>query len=89
MTEKRKKEIYKFKKFLVENHVLGTFTANIENDENYFRKDYCFISLKDFLEKRAQLTDFLTYAFDWSKTKQGHNFWEDLDVKWRRHARNN
>jgi hypothetical protein len=88
MTEKSKKEIYKFKKFLVENHVLGTFTTNIENDENYFRKEYGFISLKDFLEKRSK-EDFLSFAFDWSKTKEGHIFWQDLDTKWLRYARNN
>ena len=88
MTGKKKKEIYKFKKFLVENHVLGTFTTNIENDENYFKEDYGFIGLRDFLEKRPK-EGFLEYAFDWSETKQGHNFWEDLDVKWIRHVRNN
>jgi hypothetical protein len=29
------------------------------------------------------VTNFINYAFTWCKTKQGHEFWGHLDIKWR------
>lgn len=83
MTEKKKREIYNFKKFLVANHALSSYITSIESDENFFIKDFGFMGLRDFFEKRVQ-EDFLCYAFDWSHTSQGHNFWSSLNIEWQK-----
>ena len=85
MTIEKKKTLCKFKKFLCNNHLLNTFVYYIEDKNNYFKYDFDFTCLKDYLEKTDK-EKFVLNAFDWSHTKQGHNFWSDLDSKWKFYA---
>ena len=39
-------------------------------------------TFEDYCDKINNYKIFLVYAFDWSKTKQGHMFWEDESNKW-------
>jgi hypothetical protein len=83
MTPIKKAEIAKFKRFLLENKAFSIYKSNLDTPNNTFLKEYDFSGLNQFLIVRPQ-EDFLAYAFNWAKTKQGHDFWENLDFKWRR-----
>jgi hypothetical protein len=45
-------------------------------------------SLDDFCEKINDGVLLINYAFDWSKTRQGHEFWENISCNWRHYIRN-
>jgi hypothetical protein len=38
--------------------------------------------LKDFCIRRSQ-EDYFDVAFIWANTKEGHDFWDDLNIKWK------
>ena len=86
MTKRKKEQIFVFKKFLVNNHVYNNFINCLETSGNDFKEIYSFNSSKDFLEN-FPAEQFIGYAFNWSRTKNGHCFWEKLDDMWKHHLR--
>jgi len=36
----------------------------------------CFINI-------SNIVYLIDYSFTWSSTKEGHDFWSELDIKWR------
>ena len=63
--------------FLRKHKVLTTF-------KNNFKKRYLNTrTLEDFCIKRSQ-EDYFEAAFIWADTKQGHRFWDNLDIEWRK-----
>ena len=83
MAKDRDKKKWYFLRFLVEHRALRGFVERVGNDVDGFKEDYGIISVKCLLEK-YNWYDWLLYAFEWKKTKQGHNFWEELDELWKR-----
>lgn len=84
----------KFIRFLKENGVFAAFTRefyNIDQIEkrNKWTEEFTQIfdkkpsvSLIDYCEKIKYEEDFIQYAFLWSKTKQGDEFWRKLSFEW-------
>ena len=66
----------KFIKFLEDNNAWENFerefTKSERNVESY--KEDCKV-LKD---------SEISYAFTWSKTAEGHDYWKELNKKWRK-----
>lgn len=65
-----------FENFLSENNALSIFNKNMK------------LKKKDsdlFLEKYKKLHDmYLSCCFIWSDTKEGKEYWKDLEIKWRK-----
>lgn len=65
----------KFIKFLEDNNAWENFERNFieqERDVKEYKRD-CEI-LKN---------SHLSYAFTWSKTREGHEYWSEIDQKWK------
>ena len=62
--------------FLRKHKVLRKFKKN-------FRKYSYITNIKDFCSMVSP-NSFISGAFHWSNTKEGHNFWSNLDDKWRK-----
>jgi hypothetical protein len=64
-----------FKKFLIQRGALIKFYRNIiDHNRHANLLDY---PLLDDMEES------INYAFTWSDTPEGHNFWAILDDRWR------
>lgn len=71
-------------KFLKENRI---FTIYIENCVNYVISDRMFHSpyLAWFVESiEIDKYDIITMSFQWDKTKQGIDYWNNLQKKFRK-----
>ena len=44
---------------------------------------------KDYIEEESIYHLFLDHAMEWRKTEKGHNFWANVDKKWRTYFFNN
>lgn len=64
-----------FIKFLAEEGVLFQFHNNVKNG-------YLLPNLQDLL-KTKKTTLWISLAFAWNNTKEGHVFWRALHKKWR------
>lgn len=65
----------KFIKFLEDNNAWENFERNFieqERDVKEYKRD-C-----EILEN-----SHLSYAFTWSKTREGHEYWSEIDQKWK------
>ena len=78
---RRKQVVVRFKKFLAKNNAYNKFIRNLENEDNYFKNEYSFNNLYDFLTNQ-RYNQFVDYAFDWDDTPERFVFWEDLNHKW-------
>ena len=77
----------KFKTFLKKENCTKEFFYNFynspwrsecgkkENFQNYFNKH-----TKKYLKRNA--LSIFSDAFKWSRTKEGHNYWDELHDKW-------
>ena len=79
---KDKKLVWHFQQFLIEHKAYKAFIDNVEVNDNPFRGMYGAKSLKTLFGESSP-ENWVGYGFDWSKTKEGHEFWEDLHYKWR------
>ena len=62
--------------FLKKHRVLTKYRKNFKDREYTFNfKTFCLTN---------HLTSYISGAFHWSNTKEGHNFWSNLDDKWRK-----
>lgn len=77
-------------RFLKENKVYDAFLYNAKeylpmkyrggknldiNSNNYIE------SFSQHLKKYDSMTCFIDYAFCWEYTREGHDFWEDIHIK--------
>lgn len=65
----------KFIKFLKDNNAWGNFERNFikqERDVERYKKD-C----------KTLKNSYLSYAFIWSKTREGPEYWSELNRKWK------
>ena len=83
MAKDRDKKKWYFLRFLVEHRALRGFVERVGNDVDNFKTDFGITSVERLFEK-YNWNDWIMYAFDWSKTKQGHKFWERLDYLWKK-----
>ena len=70
-----------FKKFLRENKCYKAYIDNVESMHNAFRVEYGVLSIKHIFSHYKPF-DWIGYAFDWEKTKQGFGFWWKLSREW-------
>lgn len=84
-----------FTRYLKEKGLFKQFELNFNNvKQQAIRVGWCKTAVgrkfkgepdatfEDYCSKINDCKIFLAYAFDWSKTKQGHAFWEDESNKW-------
>ena len=79
---KSEKFKWHFLKFLLEAKVYKTFIDNVEVNDNPFRRVYGVESLKTLFDKFSP-KNWVAYGFEWSKTKEGHEFWRKVHVEWK------
>lgn len=67
-----------FYRFITERRVRNRFMINIHGQISTMHGNNTSISsfYDDF--KKSNSTSFVTYAFIWRETKEGHDFWERL-----------
>lgn len=66
----------RFIKFLEDNNAWRNFERNFikqERDVEEYKRG-C----------KTLKNSHLSYAFTWSKTREGHEYWSELDKKWKR-----
>lgn len=69
----------KFIKFLEDNSAWENFERAFTESER---------DVRDYKETCKVLKNSeISYAFTWSKTAEGHDYWEELHKKWRRENR--
>lgn len=63
--------------------------------ENFLKREGVFEKyLKNLYEQDVQLNGFeypieyVIAAFSWTDTDEGHSFWIDIDIKWRKELTN-
>ena len=61
-----------FYKFLEKNGCLEAFKNNLPSDD-YIDKNL----------RRVHPANYVSTAFVWSKTEQGHDYWSKIDLEWR------
>lgn len=86
MTEDRRKELLgKFERLLKQHNAFDRFVyycyygtycngSPIKHDMDYDR----------YIYKTARLERLLFYAFIWRETKEGHYFWKDINIEWKK-----
>lgn len=70
----------KFESFLKENKVYGRFISNFMKR----CKNYSFQSFKAQTEK-VHRSEPINFCLCWSDTREGHEFWRNLDSKYCNH----
>ena len=78
--KKFEKSIRRFIRFLKENNVFYAFRSNY--DVYFCFKSQPDITCRQYLDKLENY-NFITYAFHWADSNEGHDFWSKLDTKWR------
>jgi len=76
-------DYYRFISFLNKNNVYDKFIDNLKNP--ILNKGFIWLERTDNYKKFLTVlhpTNWINYSFNWSKSKDGENFWLDLDVKW-------
>ena len=93
--------IKEFIKFLSKNNALEPYLTNINLQKPYrldsWRKDIfsmlsicngAFFYMNEFRRNKYGGEELINYAFNWSRTDEGHEFWSDINRKWRTTFRN-
>jgi len=75
MNKLEQKEIELVQSYLTQEEAKTIIPQYIKNFKDDFRRNLSF----DLYAPH----DFLNYAFEWSKTDQGHRYWEDIQIKLR------
>lgn len=73
----KKTEIVKelFIEFLLENDCYSQFVTNLLELRN--------VSLEEYLNWNYYSGELMNWAFTWSRTKEKHQFWMNLNYKWK------
>ena len=94
--------IKEFIKFLSKNNVLKSYLTNISL-QSYYRLEFseranifstlsirngAFFYMNEFQRNRYKGGELINYAFNWSRTDEGHDFWSNINRKWRTTFRN-
>ena len=89
--------IKEFIKFLSKNNVLKSYLTNISL-QSYYRlessekanifstlsiRNGAFFYMNEFQRNKYKGGELINYAFNWSRTDEGHDFWSDINNKWR------
>lgn len=64
-----------FIKFLKDNKAYETFMFNLNSKKGFFFTPKKFFN-NTFYE------DFVSNAFAWAETKEGYDYWDELEDKW-------
>ncbi len=91
MKTEKELRVHHLYKFLCQHRLFDRFIKNVETTNS----SLCHrnIALKKFLDKKGDIFAFLYEcisiggSFTWSRTIEGHDFWEILDDKERNHFR--
>lgn len=75
-SESTKTAIKLFKQFLVTNNALEGYLAGLAAVKETPGLNF---SLK---RKVGAPKEFILCAFSWDNTKEGHEYWDDLDLQW-------
>ena len=84
-TSEVKKTIDKFLHFLDSHNCRQEYFYNLEHhtyNERVQRLDDSMSKLKQLITYAPNGYDIINSSYCWADTKQGHNFWYDLDTKW-------
>jgi len=84
----------RFKRFLKEENIYNSFKTNFYKQVNkritwsgnytsYFLKCVDNPSFSDFCLSLKDARELLNFSFEWSNTKEGHEFWLEKSKKWR------
>jgi hypothetical protein len=68
-----------FYKFLVDNNALDKFLYNLKESGKNLKNHFIRLKNKFIL---------LNIAFRWRDTTEGHDFWSNLNYKWKEYLRN-
>ena len=94
--------IKEFIKFLSKNNVLRQYITNVSL-QSYYRLDssekeniFSTLSIRNgafFYRNEFQINKYkgeelINYAFNWSRTDEGHDFWLNINLKWRKTFKN-
>lgn len=80
MTEENKKKYLKiFLEFMKTNHCLHEFLFNCL--EQYEQKINNISDLENYFEYKRYTTEIINFSFCWTETKQGHNYWQKLNIE--------
>ena len=83
MSEERKEHIKRFKRFLKEENVYPQYRRNLLNSKHkyvIFNLKYKHDVYSFFCE--SSIEGLINHAFCWAETKEGHDFWNKLNIKW-------
>lgn len=72
-----------FIKFLKANNALDSYLVNLNKKENACK--YCNLFKRDAPSNIILYfgaSKLISYAFDWSKTMEGRDYWNNLDNMW-------
>lgn len=72
----------RFFRFLKEEGVYGEWIYNLR--KQHPQTDFFFwkVKLKAIFSEEEKCSGGINYAFHWADTRQGHDFWEEIDEKW-------
>jgi hypothetical protein len=79
---KDKKLVWHFQQFLIKHKAYKAFIDNVEVNDNPFRGMYGVKSLKTLFNESSP-ENWVGYGFEWSKTKEGYEFWRKLHFQWK------
>lgn len=74
--------IKRFIRFLKEKDVFYAFRRNYDKNFACGHTDGGTATCREYLNGENPY-DFIGYAFHWQSTDEGHDFWNNLDMKWR------
>jgi len=78
-----KNKILVFEQFLIDNGVnTEYFKEECLKTDDKIKFIFCNKSLSEFLTSNDK-SDFIISGFDWSDTKEGSTYWDNLDNTWR------
>lgn len=76
--KERNKFIKEFHKLLLRKKVYNQFLYNFHTVGGIWREEW--------VEYKGTTTcnekEFLNYAFEWCRTKEGHCFWQEINTEW-------
>ena len=86
-----KKLMHLFTHFLKSNNCYKEYRTNqaIEQPHDGTKRNY-FYNYKvnndtlTYYSQNGLAAELINFAFRWSSTKQGHYYWNDLNLKWKR-----
>lgn len=79
--EKFEVAVAAFEALLHENKLWKEYFTNFNHSKSYRIQGEIYTSWKEWLTN-APMYQWLSGAFIWDRTQQGHSTWRDLDYEW-------